>query len=99
MRRVLGELAARDYAPLLFAFKSLERFCITFSPAYDGHWGGPGVLLSFDSRTQLFTLHYKGLGDQDEATFACEEFQVGRLVDSLVLRMQLTRSGPPEVAR
>ena len=99
MRRVAEALAARDYAPLLFAYKSLELFCITFSPAYDGQWGGPGVVLSFDSRRRLFTVYYEGLSKQDEARYACEEFEVVRLVDSLVLRMKLTRSGPDDLTR
>jgi hypothetical protein len=98
MRRVAGALAVREYAPLLFAYKSLERFCITFSPAYDGQWSGPGVLLSFDVRKRLFTVHYEGMSNQDEATYTCEEFEVGRLLDSLVLRMRLTRSGSADVA-
>jgi hypothetical protein len=92
MRRVVGALAAKDYAPALFAFTSLYQFCVTFQSAYD-HGFDPGtIVLGFDSRTQLFDVTYHGLGKQDRANWRCEEFEVGRLVDALVLRMQHARS-------
>jgi hypothetical protein len=99
MRRVVAALSAREYAATLFAFTSLDLFCITFSPAY-GEWGGSGtVVLAFDSRRRLFDVKYEGFDKQDRARYRCEELEVVRLVDALVLRMSLTRRDPTDRVR
>lgn len=54
MRRVVGALAARDYAPAVFAYTSMDVFCITFLPGYGHGVGWDSISLAFDSRTQLF---------------------------------------------
>ncbi len=98
IRRVVGALAARHYSSVLSAYTSMGLFTITFDRAF-GKWDGAGtVTLSFDSRSQLFEVYYQGPVKQDVARFVCEEFEVSRLVDALVVRMHLTRLGTPEVA-
>ena len=94
MRRVVGALAARDYAPEVFAYTSMDVFCITFQPGYGHGIGWDSISLAFDSRKQLFEVAY--VGRQVRANWRCEEFEVGRLVDALVLRMQLARSEQPD---
>ena len=85
--------------PRLFAFTSMCRFCMTYQPAYVHGFGFSTIVLAFDSRSQLFEVYYNGLDKLDRTTFRCEEFEVVRLVDALVLRM-LTRSEQlPERAR
>jgi hypothetical protein len=98
MRRVVGTLFARDYASVLFAITALYLFTITFSQAFGQPSGAGTVSLTFDSPKRLFTVRFDGLGKQDRAVFLCEEFEVARLVDALVLRMQMTRLRPPENA-
>ncbi len=80
---------------MLYAFTSLDLFCLTFSPTYDQRVDAGSIVLAFDAKRQLFEVRYEGFGKQDRGRFRCEEFEVGRLIDALVLRMQLTRSGPP----
>ena len=73
-------------------------FTITFDRVYR-KWEGAGtVTLSFDSRSRLFEVYYHGPVKQDIARFVCEEFEVCRLIDALVVRMHLTRLGTPQVA-
>lgn len=92
MRRVVTALAAKDYALVLFAYTSHFLFCLTFSSAY-GQWGGSGnVVLAFDSRKSLFEVTYEGIGKQDRAKYRCEESEVLRLLDALVLRMRMSRA-------
>lgn len=98
MRRVVAALAARDYAPALFAYTSHFLFCLTFSPAY-GQWGGSGgVVLAFDSRDHLFDVTYQGFSKQDRVRYRCEESEVLRLINALVLRMGLSRIEPSDEA-
>jgi hypothetical protein len=98
IRRVVGTLAARHYSSVLSAYTSMGLFTITFDRVF-GKWEGAGtVTLSFDSRSRLFEAYYQGPVKQDVAKFVCEEFEVCRLVDAMVLRMHLTRLGPPDVA-
>ena len=92
MRRVVGTLAVRDYASVLSAYTSLSLFTITFDRAFGHREGAGAVTLSSDSRTRMFGVHYPGSSKEDSDNFICEEFEVCRLVDALVLRMQLTRS-------
>jgi hypothetical protein len=92
LRRVVGVLAARDYAPAFFAYTTMDVFCITFQPAYHHGFGSDSVGLAFDSSKQLFQVSYVGFGRQVRAKWRCEEFEVGRLVDALALRMKLASS-------
>jgi hypothetical protein len=94
MRRVVGALAARDYAPEVFAYTSMDVFCITLQPGYGHGTGWDSISLAFDSRKQLFEVTY--VGRQVRANWPCEEFEVGQLVDALVLRMQLAKSEQPD---
>jgi hypothetical protein len=93
MRHVVGALAARDYAPAVFAYTSMDVFCITFQPGYGHGFGWDSISLAFDSRKQLFEVTY--VGRRGRSNWCCEEFEVGRLVDALVMRMQFSRSEQP----
>jgi hypothetical protein len=95
MRRVVGALTNRDYASALFAFTSLDVFVITFQPAYFLGFDPGTVALAFDSRTQRFEVTFQGVLKHDRAKWRCEEFEVCRLIDALVLRMQFVKSGEP----
>jgi hypothetical protein len=92
MRRLVGTLAARDYAPAVLAFTSLDLLTITFQPAYGDGFASDTIVLAFDSGSQLFEVTYNGFGKKDRTRFRCEEFEIGRLVDALVLWMQLSIS-------
>lgn len=90
MRRVVRGLATREYAPLLYGYTSLDMFCLTFSPTYEERDDSPSIALTFDPNRQVFEVRYQGSGDQDRVRYCCEESELDRLVDALVLRMQLT---------
>jgi hypothetical protein len=93
MRRVVGALTNRDYASALFAFTSLDVFVITFQPAYFLGFDSGSVALAYDSRTQLFEVTFQGTLKHDRAKWRCEEFEVCRLIDALVLRMKFVKTG------
>jgi hypothetical protein len=72
----------------------MDVFCMTFQPGYGHGIRWDSISLAFDSRKQLFEVTY--VGRQVRANWRCDESEVGRLVDALVLRMQLARSEQPD---
>jgi hypothetical protein len=90
MRRVIGRLVAKGYASSVYAGTSMMTLCLSLSPERDQTRGASLVAVT-PSEAGLFRVEYFGPRDRRFVRLVCQEAEAERLVDALVLRLDLTR--------
>lgn len=98
MRRLLAELARRDYAGVVYGVKSLASFSITTAPTYQDAEGHDAVVVMYHPGRGLFAVGYSEWVSptrnpplRSAAGRMCEASETGEVIDRYVLRLLLSR--------
>src|SRR5262245_32065124 len=90
LRRLVEQLAHREYAGRVYAFKSLSTFNLTMAPTYQQADGCDVIGIEYDPGQALFSVRYnrvspsRDLGRSVVGSCCCGTTDVAEAIDSYV---------------
>ncbi len=91
MIKLIGRLRKKEYAKSVYCFTSLWTFFITLQTEYNAP-PKDSIMISFDRRTNSFSIGYGDVKANLEITYNCIEKQAESLIGAFVLRLFLTEN-------
>jgi hypothetical protein len=97
LRRFVEQLAHREYAGRVYAFKSMASFNLTTAPTYQEDAGHDVIGIGYNPGRGLFGVGYcewlsptRNPPHRTAASRACEAAEVGEVIDRYVVRLLLS---------
>lgn len=98
LRQLVEELARREYAGRVYAFKSMYSFNLTTAPTYQEAAGHDQVSIGYTPGRELFGVSYsewvsptRNPRHRTAASRVCEQQEVGEVIDCYALRLLLSQ--------
>lgn len=97
LRQLVEQLAHREYADRVYAFKSMASLNLTTAPSYHDADGHDDIGIGYNPRSGLFGVGYCewvsptcNPRHRTAASRVCESKEVGEVIDRYVLRLLLS---------
>lgn len=97
LRRLVEQLARREYAGRVYAVKSLASFNLTTAPTYQQTDGHDVISIEYDPERGLFDVRYsewvfptRNTRYRTAARPVCDPQEVGKVIDCYVVRLLLS---------
>lgn len=93
LRRLVEQLATREYAGRIYAFMSLATFNLTTAPTYQESDGHDVLGIVYDPLSDLFRVDYceRAFQKHNPAYRCCDAAAVGEVIDRYVVQLLVSR--------